>query len=174
VSQHSNQGGWFVQVPANPKGSPFSYSKRAHITAIFSTWKNSVTHFRVFIHPFISDTIFQTTTLLPSVTWQQHVMEYWWEGSTPTAIPPTSASDVIGQHHKIRGITFRAALVFQRISSCAPPTLRNLLPLPHVWLRALSVTHRQGTSVYEQAGSFTHCRNTFSMLERADYLINLG
>ena len=28
-----------------------------------------------------------------------------------TAIPPTSAFEVVGQHNKIRGITFRAALV---------------------------------------------------------------
>jgi len=30
------------------------------------------------------------------------------------AIPPTSASDVMGQHSKIEGITFRAALVYQK------------------------------------------------------------
>ena len=42
--------------------------------------------------------------LLPSVTQQQHVMEYWWEGSASTAIPPTSASDAVGQHNKIEGI----------------------------------------------------------------------
>jgi len=38
-------------------------------------------------------------------------MEYWWEGSTSAAILPTSASDVMGQHNKIGGITFGAALV---------------------------------------------------------------
>jgi len=38
-------------------------------------------------------------------------MEYWWEGSTSTAIPPTPASDVMHQHNKIGGITFGAALV---------------------------------------------------------------
>jgi len=42
----------------------------------------------------------QTAPLLPSVTWQQHVTGYWWEGSTSTAIPPTSTSDVMSQHHK--------------------------------------------------------------------------
>ena len=42
---------------------------------------------------------------------QQNVMEYYWEGSLFTAIPPTSAFEVVGQHNKIRGITFRAALV---------------------------------------------------------------
>jgi len=38
-------------------------------------------------------------------------MEYWWEGSTTAAIPPPSTSGVVGQHHKIGGITFRAAFI---------------------------------------------------------------
>jgi len=38
-------------------------------------------------------------------------MEYWQEGSTSTAILPTSASDVMSQHNKIRGITSGAALI---------------------------------------------------------------
>mgnify|MGYP001853016420 CR=1 FL=1 len=38
-------------------------------------------------------------------------MEYWWEGSTSTAIPQTFTSDVVGQYNKIGGITFRAALI---------------------------------------------------------------
>ena len=53
----------------------------------------------------------QTAPLLPFVTGQQHVTENWWEGSTSTVIPPTSASDIKGQHHKIISITFRAAIV---------------------------------------------------------------
>jgi len=53
----------------------------------------------------------QTFPLLPSVTRQQTVLEYWWEGLTSTASPPTSASDIMGQHHKIGGVTFRAALI---------------------------------------------------------------
>jgi len=48
----------------------------------------------------------QTAPLLPSVAQQQNVMEYCWEGSASTAISPTSASDVVGQHNKIRGDTF--------------------------------------------------------------------
>ena len=51
----------------------------------------------------------RTVPLLPSVTWQQNVTEYWWEHSISTAIPPTSS--VMGQHSKRGGITFRAALV---------------------------------------------------------------
>jgi len=38
-------------------------------------------------------------------------MGYWWEGSTSAAIPPTAASDVVGQHNEIGGITFGAALI---------------------------------------------------------------
>jgi len=38
-------------------------------------------------------------------------MEHQWKGSTSTAIPPTSISDVVGQNNKIGGITFRAAFV---------------------------------------------------------------
>jgi len=53
----------------------------------------------------------QTAPLLPSVTRQQNVKEYWWEGSSPTAMPPTSASDAMGQHNKTGGITFGASLV---------------------------------------------------------------
>ena len=46
----------------------------------------------------------QTAPLLPSVTWQQNGMGYFWEGWTSTGIPPTSASDVMCQHNKTRGI----------------------------------------------------------------------
>ena len=53
----------------------------------------------------------QTAPLLPSVTRQQHVREYWWESSTSTAIPPPSTSDVVGQHNKVGGTAFRAALI---------------------------------------------------------------
>jgi len=50
------------------------------------------------------------------VTQQHNVVEYWWEGSTSTAIPPKSASDVMGQQNTIGGITFGAALVDYTIS----------------------------------------------------------
>ena len=43
--------------------------------------------------------------LLPFVTQQQHVMEYWWEGSASIAIPPTSPSDIVCQHNKMGGTT---------------------------------------------------------------------
>ena len=52
----------------------------------------------------------QTAPLLLSITQQQHLMEYWWEGSASTAIPPTFISDFVGQYNKIAGITFGAVL----------------------------------------------------------------
>ena len=38
-------------------------------------------------------------------------MEYQGEGLSSTTIPPTSVSDVVGQHHKVEGIIFRAVLI---------------------------------------------------------------
>jgi len=35
----------------------------------------------------------QCAPLLPSVTWQQNVMDYWQESSTSTAMPPTPACE---------------------------------------------------------------------------------
>ena len=58
----------------------------------------------------------QTAPLLPSVSQQQHVKEYWWEGLTSTAMPPTSVSDVMGQRNKIGGITFGTALYNMYVS----------------------------------------------------------
>ena len=54
----------------------------------------------------------QTAPLLSSVARQRNLTEYWWEGSTSTAISTTFASDVVGQQNKIGGINFGAALVY--------------------------------------------------------------
>ena len=68
-------------------------------------------HEGIHLHPFVSYTLScqtpfcQTAPLLPSVAQQQNVMKYFQEGSTSTAIPPTSASDIVGRHNKIGGIT---------------------------------------------------------------------
>jgi len=52
-------------------------------------------------HAFPCQTSFhQTAPLLPSVTQQQNGMEYWWEGSASTAIPPTSTNDNVDQNQK--------------------------------------------------------------------------
>ena len=53
----------------------------------------------------------QSAPLLLSAAEQQNAMEYWWEGSTTVAIPPTSAFDIVGQHNNTRDLTFREALI---------------------------------------------------------------
>jgi len=53
----------------------------------------------------------QTAPLLPSVTQQQNLTEYWQEGSTSIALPQTSDPDITGQNTKTGGIIFGAALV---------------------------------------------------------------
>jgi len=37
-------------------------------------------------------------------------MEYWLEGTASTAIPPTSAPDVVGQYSEVGGIIFQSSL----------------------------------------------------------------
>ena len=64
--------------------------------------------------------------VLPSVTRQQNGTEYWWEGSTSTAISPASTSDIMGQHNKMGGIIFRAALIIRNM-------LRRTLSFTHYW-----------------------------------------
>lgn len=53
----------------------------------------------------------QTAPLLPPVPWHKHVMKYWWETSTSTAIALTSASDTVGKRNKTAGTAVRAALI---------------------------------------------------------------
>jgi len=53
----------------------------------------------------------QTVPLLPSVTQKQNVMEYWWESSSSTAIPPTSDSEDVDQDNKRRSIAFQTAFL---------------------------------------------------------------
>lgn len=42
-------------------------------------------------------------------------MEYWWEGLISAGIPPTFASDLVGQHNKVGDVTFGAVLVEGRV-----------------------------------------------------------
>jgi len=75
----------------------------------FSTWIQQHT---CASYALLSQTPFcQTAPLLPSLTQQQNATEYYWQSSTSTAIPPPSTSDTVGQHDKIGGITFGAALI---------------------------------------------------------------
>ena len=54
----------------------------------------------------------QTAPWLPSARLQQNVTEYWWGGTSSTALPPASAFGVIGRHSKTEDITAGAALLF--------------------------------------------------------------
>ena len=55
--------------------------------------------------------LYQPAPLLPPVTQEQNVTDYWWDSSTFAAITPTSTSDLLCQHNKIGGITFEAAFI---------------------------------------------------------------
>jgi len=92
--------------------SPLTFSKCQWMSmgAIFSTWRNSMTHLCL-IHTSMSDTILSDCPLLPSVTLQQNITGYWWKDSTSSAIPPIYTSDAVEQHNKTGGITFVAALL---------------------------------------------------------------
>lgn len=74
--------------------------------AIFSIWKEfSDTPLFHYVLP-CQMPFCQTAPLLPPVAWQQYVTEYYCEGPTSTAIPPTFVSDVMDKHNKIGGIPF--------------------------------------------------------------------
>jgi len=71
----------------------------------FSSTPSLHMHFHIRHH--LADSL-----LLQSAAQQQHVTGYWWEGSTSTEIPPTPASDVVGQRNEIGGISFGADYYF--------------------------------------------------------------
>lgn len=93
------------------------YCWKAPSVPYFAQWVRFFLHRGIQLHNFASYALpcqmlfCLTTPLLYSVTWQQHVMEYWQEDSASTDIPPPSASDVVGKHNKIGGITFAATLI---------------------------------------------------------------
>ena len=109
---------WTVIPPtASPCSHPLLGFHKHSASIHECQWVPFFLHGGIQGHPFTPCTlpcqmlICHTAPLLPSVAQQQNVMEYWWEGSTSAAIPPTSASDVVGQHNKIGDITFGAAFV---------------------------------------------------------------
>jgi len=66
------------------------------------------------IYQFVHPSSFQIQSCIFILKFRPFLKAYssdWWEGLTSTALPPTSTSDVVGQHNKIGGITFGAALV---------------------------------------------------------------
>ena len=102
-----------LTVPTSTVWSPsmFSECQWMSMGAIFSTWRNSVPHL-CFICPSMSDSILPGCPPLPSVAQKENGMKCLQEGWMPTAMPPISAYDIVGQHNKIGAfITFRAALI---------------------------------------------------------------
>jgi len=84
-------------------------------------WIQVFPHGRIQFHTFALYTLLcqmpycLTAPLLPFVAWQ-NVTEYWWEGSASPAIAATFSSDIVGQHNKIGGTTFRVAFLCVCIS----------------------------------------------------------
>ena len=82
------------------------------IVAIVCVWRNSVAHL-CFICTSMLDAILSGC---PSAAICHRAIKcngILVKGSTSTAIAPTSISDVMGQHHKTGGITFRAAPLYR-------------------------------------------------------------
>ena len=73
-------------------------------------------HGGIQFHAFTSYTLpyqtpfYEIAPLLPSVT-QQNITEQRGAGSTSTAVPTSASDHYNGQHYKIGGMTFGAALV---------------------------------------------------------------
>ena len=61
----------------------------------------------------------QSASLLPSVKWQQNLMEHWWEGLNSTTLPPPPTLYVTGQRYEIGGITFRIAALYCNPLDCS-------------------------------------------------------
>ena len=111
----------------------------------------------------------RTVPLLPSVTWQQNLREYWWEGSTSTAVPPTSASDIMCQHCSKGGISFGTALIHSLLG---------------IWVFSASVQYvgqvrlkspgREGAEQTMCFQSQTHSGNTVYICRYLDHLCCYG
>jgi len=111
----------------------------------------------------------RTVPLLPSVTWQQNLREYWWEGSTSTAVPPTSASDIMCQHCSKGGIRFGTALIHSLLG---------------IWVFSASVQYvgqvrlkspgREGAEQTMCFQSQTHSGNTVYICRYLDHLCCYG
>ena len=80
------------------------------VGTIVSSWRNSVAYL-CFTYTPMSDAILSDFPSAASCHMATNT-EYWREGSTSIVTPPTSTSDVMGQHNKLGGITFRATFVF--------------------------------------------------------------
>jgi hypothetical protein len=74
----------------------------------------------------------QTAPLLSSVAWKQNLSEYWREDSASTAISTVFASDGVGQHNKIGGITFGTTYVLEVASHYERGMYNELSSMPYI------------------------------------------
>ena len=77
----------------------------------FFCMENLITHL-CSTHTSLSDAIRSHCPSAAVRHTQQHALEYCWEASASNAIPPTSASAIMGQQNKTGGIVFGAAILF--------------------------------------------------------------
>jgi len=102
-----------VSLCSHPLLSLHKYSARideCHWVPFFPSWRNSVTHL-YFICTSMSDTILsdcRSAAICHTAIKYNGILV---EGSTFTATPPTSTSDVMGQQNKVGCVTFRATIV---------------------------------------------------------------
>ena len=79
------------------------------VSAIYSARRNSIANLS-FIYFSMSDAKLSDCPSAAICHMQQHVREYWWEGSTSTAIS-TTISDIVECNNKKEDVTFGAALI---------------------------------------------------------------
>ena len=81
-------------------------------------WVQFFLHEKIQLHTFALYALhirYHFIRVLPSATWQKHLMEYWCQGSNSAAMTPISTSDVVSWQNKIGGITFGAPFIFQKV-----------------------------------------------------------
>ena len=93
--------------------STFSKHQWMSMGTIFSAWRNSIAYF-CFICISMSDAVLSDCSSASIGHRATKCNKYWQKGSTSTVKPLTSAPDVMGQHNKTGGVTFRAALIFKQ------------------------------------------------------------
>ena len=86
--------------------------------AIFSAWRNSVTHLS-FIYPSTSDAIVSDGLLLPADVQQQNVRKYWWEGSAYTTPTSDTVTNIIKEETLLsEELCYINSAVFLSIPTC--------------------------------------------------------
>jgi len=88
--------------------SPYKHSARTDFF-FFPMWRNSVIHL-CFTCTLVSDAILLNCPSAAIYHAATKCDGYWWEGSPSAAIPPPSASYIVGQPNKTEGIIFGACL----------------------------------------------------------------